>query len=228
MPNVTVHTVLAERVLERWTEEGDAPFDTGDPELRNAFYQGSWGPDLGYFPGGHPFFSDLAHYVRSGELTRELVETARTPRERAFAWGWVTHVLGDQAVHPLVGRAVHEHLHGSRDGFVEAHREKPTHVRLEVGLDAFFSHRHPHIRRVTPAPVFDRVSVGWLGRAYRNTYGLEIDPELLLASHLAATRMSRRALRAIGAMAPVVGSPSLPGPVRALARVVKRALRGGT
>lgn len=201
MPNVTLHMVLADRVLDRWSEDGgEAPFDPGDPRLRNAFYQGSWGPDLGYFPGGHDFLSDLAHYVRSGELARILVRSARTDEERAFAWGWATHVLGDQAVHPLVGRAVHERLHGHRDGFVEAVRAKPTHVRLEVGLDARYSYRHPELRRFRPEPVFDGSSVGWLAAAYRETYGLEIDRDLFLTSHHAATRMGRRALITIGGL----------------------------
>lgn len=224
MPNVATHAVLADRILDRWREAGGAPFDPEDPHLRNAFHQGSWGPDLGYFPGGEAFFSDLAHYVRSGELARALVRSAGDARERAFAWGWVSHVLADQAIHPLVGRALHEHLHGDRDGFVEAHRARPLHVRLEVGLDMHFCRRHPRLRDLEPAPVFDRTSVGWLGAAYRDTYGLAIDRDLLLASHHAATRMAGRALLIVGMMAKLTGPGSASPPVLVVRWLMERAL----
>lgn len=226
MPNVTLHLVLANRVLDHWSRPGaDPPFDPGDPRLRNAFHQGSWGPDLGYFPGGHDFLSDLAHYIRTGELARALVRTARTPTERAFAWGWVTHVLGDQAIHPLVGRAVHERLHGHRNGFVEAVRARPTHVRVEVGLDARYSHRHPHLRRCRPEPVFHGGTIGWLARAYRETYGVVIDPQLFLTSHHAATRMGARALLTIGGLGTVLHD-GMPAPAVATGRwVLRQALR---
>jgi hypothetical protein len=57
MPSVTLHLVMADRVLERWQERPwDAPFDPYDPVCINAFQQGSFGPDLGYFPGGTASF----------------------------------------------------------------------------------------------------------------------------------------------------------------------------
>lgn len=227
MPNVTLHLVLAGRVLDRWrtVAPGRAPFDPADPSLRTAFYQGSWGPDLGYFPGGHPFLSDLAHYVRTGELTRTLVRSARTPTERAFAQGWLTHVLADQAIHPIIGSAVHERVHGDRDGFVPAVDAKPTHVRLEVGLDARYSHRHPELGRFRPEPVFDRGSIRWLAEAYRSVYGLEIDRDLFLSSHHAATRMGARALLTVGGLGAALHD-GLPGPAVATGRwVLRQALR---
>lgn len=200
MPNVTLHLVLADRVLEEWrSEPAAAPFDPYAPHLVNAFHQGAFGPDLGYFPGGHPFLSDLAHYVRTGDLTRSLLRTARTPAERAFAWGWLTHVLGDQAIHPLVGCAVGEFLHGER-AFMSACADLVSHVRVEVGLDAHYSHREPVHRARVPRPVFDGASVGYLAAAYRDTYGVAIDPQLFLVSHHHSVRMARRALVSIGVM----------------------------
>lgn len=207
MPNVTLHLILADRVLESWERSpSDAPFDPTDPAARNAFYQGSFGPDIGYFPGGDAFLSDLAHYVRAGELTRALAVRARTNNERAYTWGWLTHVLGDRAVHPLVGEAVGELQTGERGGFVGIGEDRAGHVRVEVGLDAFFSERYPDLRERRTSPVFDRPGVRFLADAYRSTYGLEIDPSHLLGSHHAAVRMSNHALSTIGMLGAAVTS----------------------
>ena len=201
MPNVTLHLVLADRVLEHWERApSEAPFDLENPSARNAFYQGSFGPDIGYFPGGDAFLSDLAHYVRSGRLTRILVERATTERERAYSWGWLTHVLGDHAIHPLVGEALAELETGERGGFVGISDDRGGHVRVEVGLDAHFSERNPRLRERRTTPAFDRPGVRFLGDAYREAYGLEIDPSHLLASHHAAVRMSNHALSTIGVL----------------------------
>lgn len=201
MPSVTLHLVLADRVLERWQEDpARAPFPPDDPLFVNAFQQGAFGPDLGYFPGGHRLLSELSHLVRSGDLARTLVRTARTPLERAFAWGWVTHVLGDQAIHPLVGRGVGEFLTGDRGIFVDGSADQGAHVQVETGLDAFYSHLFPDIRHRSMAPVFHGTSIRFLSEAYRRTYGLDMDPTLVLASHLATVRMSVQALMSIGFM----------------------------
>jgi hypothetical protein len=201
MPNVTLHLLLADAVLDEWEERGSsAPFDLHDPVALNAFYHGAFGPDLGYFPGGHPFLSDLAHTVRTGELMRNLVGLASTDRERAFAWGWVTHVLGDVAIHPLVGLGVGELVHEDAGRFVSAASDKTSHVRVEVGLDAHYSALNPHLKRRILGPAFDQRSVAYLASAYRETYGFEVDPQLALATHLSTLRMSLQALTSIGVM----------------------------
>lgn len=156
MPNVTLHLVLADRVLEEWRRSPcGAPFPTGDGPAVNAFRQGALGPDLGYFPGGHRFLSDLAHCVRSADLARALLHGAGSPRETAFAWGWVTHVLADQAIHPWVGKGVGElRSGGRRDLFVSGDEDPSGHVRVETGLDAWYSARFPELRWWRPDPVF--------------------------------------------------------------------------
>jgi hypothetical protein len=201
MPNVSLHLVLADLALEEWREgRSPAPFPVDDSVCLNSFYHGAFGPDLGYFPGGHPFFSDLAHTVRTGRLTRALLRRSRTDAERAFAWGWVTHVLGDVAIHPLVGLGVGEHLYGDRDRFVSAAAEKVAHVRVEVGLDAHYSAQNPGLSRRILGPAFDGESVDYLAGAYADTYGIAFDPRLLLASHVSTLRMSLQALVSIGVM----------------------------
>lgn len=195
MPGVTIHLLLAERVLDRWRRRpARAPFDPGDPGALNAFRQGAFGPDIGYFPGGWRPLSDLAHCLGSARLTRRLVGRARTPLERAFAAGWLTHVLADPWVHPLIGCAVGELLHGSPSVFVDGDSDPATHVKVEAGLDAIYALRHPELRAVELEPVFDDHSIAFLTEAYAETYGVAVDREAMLRSHLTSARRAAQGL----------------------------------
>ena len=219
MPGVAVHLHLAHRALDRWRRRPrTAPFDISVPLLLNAYRVGAMGPDAGYVPGGFRPLSDLAHTLRSGSLTRALLHAAREPTERAFAWGWVTHVLADTRIHPLVGRAVGELVTGSRDAFIDGDRDPLSHVRVETGLDARYAERD----RDMPAlrPVFDLRTIGFLRGAYRRTYGVAPDRRCLLASH---SRLPRRmaqglVLMRLGAriLPAATGPEEDPGPLRRL------------
>src|SRR5437667_8406122 len=50
-------------------------------------YGGSIVQDMGYYPYGRPFFSDLTHYVRSGDFIQGLLRDAQDLAEYAFALG---------------------------------------------------------------------------------------------------------------------------------------------
>lgn len=189
MPSLHVHRVVAARTLEAWAAEGESsPFRPSCPSSENAFYAGAYGPDLGYFPGGYRVISDLAHCVRTGELTRRLLQTARTPVERAFAAGWLTHVLGDVLIHPAVALAVGRVVGEDGTVPVDGASAPAAHVRVETGLDAWFAAR---TYRVPLMPVFDQHSVQFLRSAFRHVYGLDVPAERFLASQRAAVRGSR-------------------------------------
>ena len=62
--------------------------DASPDDLRKAHaytYGGAIIQDMGYYPFGHKFVSDLAHYVRSGDLILNLLAEATdlTPAEQA-------------------------------------------------------------------------------------------------------------------------------------------------
>lgn len=189
MPSVTVHLRFADQVLDHWRRRSStAPFDADDPAAANAFRQGAMGPDLGYVPGGHRPLSDLAHCLRTGDLARALIARARSPRERAFAWGWVTHVLADTLIHPMVGCAVGELVHGTPGVFEDGDRQPVAHVRVEAGLDALYAHRFPELRRLRHEPAFDAEGIDFLVGAFRDTYGATPEPRRFLRSHVTAAR----------------------------------------
>jgi hypothetical protein len=198
MPGVALHFVLAQRALERWERSGvEPPFDPGEPRSVNAFYHGAIGPDLGYLPGGHRPLSELAHSVRTGALTRSLISSARTPAERAFAWGWLTHVIADREIHPWIGRGVGQLLTGCQETFIVGASEPLSHLRVELGVDCWYAARHREIRAIRLTPVFDDQSIAFLEQAYRRTYGLAVPRDLLLQSH---RRVGRRAGQALASM----------------------------
>jgi zinc dependent phospholipase C len=73
-----------------------------DEQLRVAHsyaYGGSAIQDMGYYPFGKHFFSDLTHYVRTGDFVARLLSDAKTLDEFAFAIGALSHYLGDRVGH---------------------------------------------------------------------------------------------------------------------------------
>ncbi len=204
MPGVTLHFVLAKQALDRWQRSKvERRVDLHRPAALNAFLHGAIGPDLGYLPGGYRLLSDLAHCVRTGALTTELIRSARTPTERAFAWGWLTHVVADRLMHPAIGRGVGELARGCRKTFVAGSEDPLSHLRVEIGVDCWYALRHPEVRRIRLQPVFDATSIAFLERAYVRTYGAKVPRNALLASHRSVGRRAGQALssmRIVGAL----------------------------
>lgn len=141
-------------------------------------YGGAVLQDLGYYPFGAKFFSDLAHYVRSGDLVSNLMEDAQDANEYAFALGALSHYVADRYGHPMaVNRAVpieYPKLRlrfGDQVTYVEA---KVEHLRTEFGFDVVQVAKH----RYAPQSYHDfidfKVSKPLLERAFEQTYGLPL------------------------------------------------------
>ena len=63
--------------------------------------------DMGYYPFGSKFFSDLVHYVRTGDFIVNLIREAQTLNEFAFALGALAHYAADTQGHSVaVNRSV--------------------------------------------------------------------------------------------------------------------------
>jgi hypothetical protein len=72
-------------------------------ELENArayAYGGCVMQDMGYYPFGDRFYSNLTHYVRSGDFVVSLFRNAHNANELAFAVGALSHYIGDSVGHP--------------------------------------------------------------------------------------------------------------------------------
>ena len=60
-------------------------------EAHGYAYGGAIIQDMGYYPHGSPFFSDLTHYVRSGDFILALLRDAKDLDGYAFALGALSH-----------------------------------------------------------------------------------------------------------------------------------------
>jgi hypothetical protein len=222
MPGITLHFLLANRVLDRWRSAGPrsepAPFDVRSPRDCNAFFHGALGPDFGYMPGGHRVLSDLAHRVHTGELSGRLIHSARTSFERAFAWGWLTHVLADRQIHPLIGLGVGELVHGCPKTFVAGTTDLDSHVRVETGVDCCYALRDASARSVRLHAAFDDMSINFLAHAYAATYGFTPAKASLLRSHNCVGLRVRQALSSIRGVASLMDRSAVSSVVAAALR----------
>jgi enoyl-CoA hydratase/carnithine racemase len=184
MPLPSVHFLLARIPLRRWSRSpAHAPFDVTDAAARNAYYQGALGPDMGIFPGGEPILSELAHHFRPNDLTHTLIDGARTDVQRAFAWGWVTHMIADDALHPLIDAEAARTVAASGGDPTDPVLIAAEHARIELGLDILVRTHDPQLRALRLRPCFDSLSIRYLAESYRSTYGLPFNPKWLLRSH---------------------------------------------
>src|ERR1700737_1008452 len=76
-------------------------------EAHGYAYGGAVIQDLGYYSFGSVEFSNLVHYVRSGDFVRELIAQSQDANEYAFALGALSHYAADIAGHPAVNQAVY-------------------------------------------------------------------------------------------------------------------------
>jgi hypothetical protein len=78
-----------------------------DLKKAHAFaYGGSLIQDMGYYPFGSKYFSDLTHYVRSGDFIVNMINEASDLNEYAFALGALAHYSADNLGHPTINQAV--------------------------------------------------------------------------------------------------------------------------
>jgi hypothetical protein len=220
MPGFVVHLVCAERVLQRWRAEPiPAPFGLDDPSVVEAFLQGAIAPDMGFFVKGNRRISELAHRTRSADLARALVRSARTPVERAYAWGWVTHLLADISVHPLINATAGKIVHGDTDRPLAPSDDPGLHLRIELGLDARFRDRLARSSWPLMRPVLTRWNIRFVARAYRDVHNRAVRASDLLAAHRAISR-------AASAVLALFSSVALPASPRELVNQTVSTLEG--
>src|SRR4029077_11732214 len=101
-------------------------------------YGGSVIQDMGYYPFGNRHFSDLVHYVRSGDFVSNMLKDAQDVNEYAFALGALSHYAADAAGHPYVNKAVAIDYPKLRRRFgneVTYEDDPKAHIRTEFGFD---------------------------------------------------------------------------------------------
>jgi hypothetical protein len=101
-------------------------------------YGGAVIQDLGYYPFGNKEFSNLVHYVRSGDFVRELLIESQDVNEYAFALGALAHYASDISGHPAVNQSVaieYPKLRAKFGKSVKYAQDKTAHLKTEFGFD---------------------------------------------------------------------------------------------
>lgn len=143
---------------------------------RSYAYGGCVIQDIGYYPFGDRSFSDLTHYVRSGDFVVNLFRNAQNANEMAFAIGALSHYIGDSIGHSeatnLAVPIEFPKLRARYGDSVSYAEGKHAHVQTEFAFDINEIAHH----RVAPLRYLRhigfRVSMRQLAQAFYQTYGL--------------------------------------------------------
>lgn len=167
-------TDLKPAIRKRFPNATEEEIDRGQAYA----YGGAIIQDLGYYPYGNKFFSELTHYVRSGDFVLAMLRDAQDVYEYSFALGAMAHYAADNIGHRIgTNRAVPvmyprlQHKYGDVVTFEE---DKLAHVKTEFGFDVLEVAKE----RYAPDSYHDfigfEVAPRVLEEAFVETYGLDL------------------------------------------------------
>jgi hypothetical protein len=140
-------------------------------------YGGAVIQDLGYYPFGSREFSNLVHYVRSGDFVHELLLESQDVNEYAFALGALSHYAADIVGHPVVNRAVAIEYPKLRAKFGKSVRyadDKTAHLKTEFGFDTVQVAKNRYASQQYHDFIGFQVSKSLLERVFPVVYGVEL------------------------------------------------------
>jgi len=146
---------------------------------RSYAYAGSVIQDIGYYPFGDPFVSNLTHYVRSGDFIVFLFRDAKDANQLAFATGALSHYIGDNVGHSMAtNRSVpieFPKLAAKYGPVVTYGEDEHAHVQTEFAFDIneIAHHRLAPVRYLRHIGL--NVPAQQLAAAFYDTYGLSED-----------------------------------------------------
>jgi hypothetical protein len=151
-----------------------------DDDLRKAHgyaYGGSLLQDMGYYPFGSRFFSDLVHYVRTGDFVLALIQDSSDLNEYAFSLGALAHYVSDNSGHPTINRVVAIEFPKLRKKYGESvtYADDPkAHIRTEFGFDMVQVAKNRYTSDRYHDFIGFEIATPLLERAFLETYGLKI------------------------------------------------------
>jgi hypothetical protein len=151
-----------------------------EDQIREAHayaYGGAVIQDLGYYPFGSAEFSNLVHYVRSGDFVRELLLESQDVNEYAFALGALSHYASDIAGHPAVNQSVAIQYPKLRAKFGQSVRyaqDKTAHLKTEFGFDTVQVAKNRYASQQYHDFIGFQVSKSLLERVFPVVYGMDL------------------------------------------------------
>jgi len=150
-----------------------------DLEQAHAYaYGGCIVQDMGYYPFSSRFFSDLTHYVRTGDFVVALIREAQDLNEYAFALGALSHYAADNSGHRIATNLAVPILYPElrrKFGKTVTYWDSPlSHIRTEFGFDVLQVAQGRYATDRYRAFIGFKVAKPVLERAFQDTYGLEM------------------------------------------------------
>jgi hypothetical protein len=159
--------------------------------------------DLGYYPFGSKFFSDLTHYVRSGDFISNMIRESQDLNEYAFALGALSHFAADDNGHHIATNPSVPLLYPKlrvKFGNSVTYADDPfSHSKTEFGFDVFQSAKSRYASAAYKEFIGFQVAKPVLERAFEDTYGMKIG-QVFLSLDLAVGSYRR----AIGTILPAL------------------------
>jgi hypothetical protein len=140
-------------------------------------YGGSVIQDLGYYPFGTREFSDLVHYVRTGDFVSELLRQSQDANEYAFALGALSHYTSDIDGHPAVNAAValrYPKLRAKYGNSVRYAQDTTAHLKTEFGFDTLQIAKNRYASDQYHEFIGFKVAQPLLERTFPIVYGLQL------------------------------------------------------
>jgi hypothetical protein len=148
-------------------------------QARAYAYGGCVIQDIGYYPFGDKLFSNLTHYVRSGDFVVNLFRNAQNANELAFAVGALSHYIGDTIGHATainLAVAIEFPKLGTKYGPVVNYAQgRHQHIQTEFAFDINQISKHHMAPIHYLRHIGLQVPVRQLALAYYQTYGLTED-----------------------------------------------------
>jgi hypothetical protein len=151
-----------------------------EDQLREAHayaYGGAIIQDMGYYPFGSKFFSDLVHYTRSGDFVVALIKDAQASGDiddYAFSLGALAHYAADNVGHPgAVNRTValvYPKLRAKFGPEVTYEDDPADHLKTEFGFDVIEVARGQYADEAYHDFIGFKVAKPLLERAFEETY----------------------------------------------------------
>lgn len=151
-------------------------------ELKKAHafaYGGSVTPDMGFYPFGSKLFTDLIHYVRSGDFIENLFKEANDINEYAFALGVFSHYCADVygheiGVNPSVA-LMYPKMKKEFGNVITYADDRISHLQTEFSFDVVQTTMGNYASQQYHDFIGFEVSKELLEKAFRKTYALEIN-----------------------------------------------------
>jgi Zinc dependent phospholipase C len=144
-------------------------------------YGGSLIQDMGYYPFGNKYFSDLVHYTRSGDFVIALLQQSSDLDEYAFALGALAHYCSDNRGHPAINRSVAIRFSKLRKKYgnsVTYADDPKAHIRTEFGFDLVQVAKNRYTSDSYHDFIGFSIAKPLLEHAFQQTYGIPLNSVL--------------------------------------------------